>query len=264
MGSGALNTFLQQNGAPSRLTTRQVLDIVTHMRPKALLPPEESPLHEVMHQKNHKYKVEHFQDEILEDEEEEETAEGVAFQQEADKDAMVLTGESTKDPPESLKLAPASVASEQQGATAGKQAPPMEKQVAQTTVKKAPPSEVQATERPTEQGSAGQTIEPTKETETSSRWKLPINKLSILYDTMCDQELDDGTFHRREMQYLSAPMLVEKLKSLENRFCALKAREDSAMCEGRRLGLVDPKLMYSLMGYRDPMVENSAKRKVAS
>jgi hypothetical protein len=98
--------------------------------------------------------------------------------------------------------------------------------------------------------------EPTEPTaggpKLPSRWKLPVEKLSFLYEQICEQEVDDGSFHRREMEYLDAPALVEKFKSMENNIYSLKAREDSVLKEGRRLGLVDKKLMYSQMGYRDP------------
>ena len=84
----------------------------------------------------------------------------------------------------------------------------------------------------------------------------PFDKLSSLYATMCEQEVDDGSFNRREIQYLTAPALMEKFKSLENRICEVRIREDSVMKEGKRLGLVDNKLIYELMGYRDPMTRN--------
>ena len=79
LGSGNLNDFLERHGGP-KLTTRQVLAIVSQMRPKTLIPPPGSPLHQAVH--------EDVLDDIFEDppeddgcfdEEEEKEAQNAAF-----------------------------------------------------------------------------------------------------------------------------------------------------------------------------------------
>ena len=85
----------------------------------------------------------------------------------------------------------------------------------------------------------------------------PFDKLSSLYETMCEQTGDDGSFNRQEIQYLTASSLTEKFKSFENRICEVRIRENSVMKKGKQLGaLVDNKLVYELMGYRDPTTRN--------
>jgi len=82
---------------------------------------------------------------------------------------------------------------------------------------------------------------------------LPMEQLSQLYETMCNQDVDDGSSNRREVRYLTADALMEKLRSLENRACQLKLEEEQVLRQAKELGFVDWKLVFELSGYRDPM-----------
>lgn len=77
--------------------------------------------------------------------------------------------------------------------------------------------------------------------------------LKQCYETMCLQDVDDGSSNRREVRYLTASALMEKLQALENRACELKLEQDRVMKDATTLGLVDRKLILELSGYRDPM-----------
>ena len=87
----------------------------------------------------------------------------------------------------------------------------------------------------------------------TSRTEIPYEKLKTLYETMCEQDVDDGSSNRREIRYLTADALMEKLRNLENRACELKLKQDKVLGQAQKLGFADTKLMYELSGYCDPM-----------
>lgn len=82
---------------------------------------------------------------------------------------------------------------------------------------------------------------------------VPFEKLEKVYETMCLQDIDDGSANRREVQHMNIESLMEKFRSFENHACDLKMREDEVMATARQLGggLIDKPMVYRTMGYRD-------------
>ena len=82
---------------------------------------------------------------------------------------------------------------------------------------------------------------------------VPYEKLEKVYETMCLQDIDDGSANRREVQYMNIDSLMEKFRSFENHACDLKMREEEVMAMAKQLGggLIDKNLVYRTMGYRD-------------
>ena len=55
---------------------------------------------------------------------------------------------------------------------------------------------------------------------------------------MCSQDVDDGTFARREAYiYLSPYHCCSKFQEYENRICELKLYQEEVLERGRQLGL---------------------------
>ena len=83
--------------------------------------------------------------------------------------------------------------------------------------------------------------------------RVPFDKLEKVYETMCLQDIDDGSANRREVQYMNVNSLLDKFRSFENQVCDLKMREKEIMAKANELrgGLIDRKLVYRMMGYRD-------------
>jgi hypothetical protein len=81
---------------------------------------------------------------------------------------------------------------------------------------------------------------------------VPWKKLENVYETMCLQDIDDGSANRREVQYMNVDKLMETFRSFENQACDLKLREDEIMAKAKELGggLIDKRLVYRMMGYR--------------
>ena len=73
-----------------------------------------------------------------------------------------------------------------------------------------------------------------------------------LYETMCEQDVDDGSSNRREVQYLSASACLERLMLLENTACALRKREEQVLERAHELGLVDNAQVSAMLGYHLP------------
>mmetsp|Transcript_30092 Transcript_30092/g.36755 ORF Transcript_30092/g.36755 Transcript_30092/m.36755 type:complete len:363 (-) Transcript_30092:116-1204(-) len=67
--------------------------------------------------------------------------------------------------------------------------------------------------------------------------RTPLKSLARMYEFMCAQDADDGSYIRREMHYLSAKACVEKLRNLENTVCDLKLKETSVTDRAMALGL---------------------------
>jgi hypothetical protein len=82
---------------------------------------------------------------------------------------------------------------------------------------------------------------------------VPWKKLENVYETMCLQDIDDGSANRREVQYMNVDKLMETFRSFENQACDLKLREDEIKAKAKVLGggLIDKRLVYRMMGYRD-------------
>jgi hypothetical protein len=91
------------------------------------------------------------------------------------------------------------------------------------------------------------------DTSNPSSPKFHFKTMARLYEQMCEQNVDDGSFHRREMQYLSANQCVERLAMLETRACALKLREEEIQNKSRELKLIDNRQVCTMMGYRIPL-----------
>ena len=77
--------------------------------------------------------------------------------------------------------------------------------------------------------------------------------MARLYQEMCEQDVDDGSMNRREMQFLSANQCVERLAMLETHACELKLREEQVQSQSQELNLLDNEAICDLMGYRFPM-----------
>lgn len=75
-----------------------------------------------------------------------------------------------------------------------------------------------------------------------------------LYETMCEQDVDDGSSNRREVQYLSASACLERLMLLENTACALRKREEQVLERAHELGLVDNTQVSAMLGYHLPKI----------
>jgi hypothetical protein len=70
---------------------------------------------------------------------------------------------------------------------------------------------------------------------------------------MCEQDVDNGSFNRREAQYLSAGACLERLMRFENAACALKKREEDVLEQATELGLMNNSAQVSAMlGYHTP------------
>ena len=94
----------------------------------------------------------------------------------------------------------------------------------------------------------------------SPRARIPYKTFARLYESMCEQDVDDGAANRREVQYLSTAACVERLKSFENEACALKLREQKVMAKAKELDLIDVQQVSSLLGYRRAQDEESPKK----
>lgn len=82
--------------------------------------------------------------------------------------------------------------------------------------------------------------------------RLPFKTLARLYETMCEQDVDDGSSNRREVQYLSAGACLERLKLFENTACALRKREEQVLERANELGLIDNAQVSAMLGYHLP------------
>ena len=83
---------------------------------------------------------------------------------------------------------------------------------------------------------------------------LPLYALSKLYETMCSQDIDDGTTTKQEIKYFTPQDCLEKLRNIENETSFLKIREQHVLSRGKKLGLlpVDPAKKAFYLGYRYP------------
>lgn len=112
-----------------------------------------------------------------------------------------------------------------------------------------------------------QTLSPPLPSQHPRACSIPFKNMARLYETMCAQDADDGSFNRREAQYLSASSAVEKLRALENRACELKLTESSVLQKGKELGLLGAThcLMpgYAQVPDADTLVQLSERSKKA-
>lgn len=69
---------------------------------------------------------------------------------------------------------------------------------------------------------------------------------------MCEQDVDDGSFNRREVQYLSAGACLERLLQFENTACALRKREEEVLKQANELQVLDNAQVSAMLGYHAP------------
>jgi hypothetical protein len=65
----------------------------------------------------------------------------------------------------------------------------------------------------------------------------PMEKISLAYQLMREQQADDEMATRRRIHFLTVDAVRDKIKSTENEICKLKVREENVKKRARTLGL---------------------------